>query len=175
MIPEALGGAQLVGYLAFGVSLASFQFKSQRALFGINMVSDAAWVAHYLMLGGIAPAISIAVSFFRTLLAVFVLPQHKRVVTGLAFVLITGLILALNDAGPAGYLPIAAALAFSLAAYFNESYAISRVMISVGMVIWIAIGVAYGSIGEVISSSFAVLSLGIGAWRHSRKASPMAA
>jgi hypothetical protein len=175
VIPEVFTLAQVVGYIAFAVSLASFQFKRQRALFGINMASDAAWVAHYLLLGGIAPAISIGVSFFRTLLAVFVLPQHKGLVSGAAFAVITGLILALNDAGAVGYLPIAAALAFSLAAFFNESYAISRIMISAGMLVWIAIGVAYGSIGEVISSSFAVLSLGIGAWRHAKKPSSMTA
>lgn len=170
MIEAVLAPAQLLGYLAFGVSLLSFQFKSQRTLFGLNMASDAAWVGHYLALGGISPAISIAVSFLRTLLAVFWLPQHKGVVAAVAFVLIAALCIAFNDAGWPGYLPIAAAAFFSLAAAFNDSYAISRSMIFVGMVIWVAIGLAYGSIGEVISSAFAIGSLGVGAWRHRRAA-----
>lgn len=166
MISEAFTGAQIVGYLALALSLASFQFRSQRALFGINMASDAAWVAHYLLLGGIAPVISISVSFARTLFAVFLLPQHKGLVSGAAFAAITGLIFAFNDAGVIGYLPIAAALTFSLAAYFNDNYAVSRALICAGMLVWIGIGFAYGSIGEIVSSSFAVVSLVFAALRH---------
>lgn len=138
-------------------------------MFKATLFADALWTIHYALLGGISPLISGLVSFFRTWLGVFIFPGQKKIIALLGFLAILVLCLVFNNAGAIGYLPILAGFVFSLVVVFNENYLISRLLIICGMLTWTAIGLAYGSIGEVISSLISVSSILIGMVRHARQ------
>jgi hypothetical protein len=166
MFQQIFSFAQILGYAALVVSLLGYQAKSQRRLFGVNLASDITWGMHYLALGGFMPAFAVAISALRTTLAVFLFPEHKKLVAGAAFIVISGICILTNSDGPQGYLVIATAAVYSTCVAFHESYAVSRALMALGLILWIAIGALYGSIGEVVSSAISLGSLVIGVLRH---------
>lgn len=130
------------------------------------MATDVAWAIHYIALGGVMPAIAVLVSAIRTALAVFLFPAHKIAVALVAFSILVGLCLRFNVDGPKGLLLIATAAVYSLCVVFHNSYAISRSLMALGLVLWIGIGFLYGSIAEVASSGLSLFSLAVAAIRH---------
>lgn len=166
MFENTFSIAQILGYVALLISLFSYQLRSQRGLFAANIGSDAFWCLHYAALGGLMPVVAVAVSALRTTLAVFVMPHRKVAIAVVAFLIVTAICLATNVDGPKGYLIIATTLVYSTCVIYHESYAISRSLMALGLVLWIVIGALYGSIGEIVSSAISLTSLGIGVWRH---------
>jgi hypothetical protein len=167
MTQHVFSFAQLLGYLALVVSLLGYQVRSQRRLFGINLVTDVTWGVHYLALGGFMPAVAVAISALRTTFAVFLFPRQKVLVAGVAFVAVATICVWTNTDGPKGYLIIATAFVYSVCVVFHESYAISRSLMALGLILWTIIGGLYGSIGEVVSSMISLASLLVGVLRHS--------
>jgi hypothetical protein len=157
---------QIIGVIAFGLSLCSYQFKSQRILFGIRVCSDGLWALHYLLLSAITPALTVAVACIRTYLSIFIFPQYKTVIIVCAICVV--IILCILFAGDEwqNYLPIMTALLFGLSNYFHDDYWKSRILMACGLCIWIVIGIVFGSYAEIVSSGFGLLSLFLGFYRH---------
>lgn len=158
--------AQVIGYLAFGISLLSYQTKSQRTLFGVNMGTDLLWAIHYTALGGWMPALSVMISALRTCFAVFLFPRHKIIVALTAFLCLAILCLMYNVDGIKGYLLIATGFIYSVCVIFHHSYVISRSLMALGLILWIWIGYLYGSHAEIVSSAFSLASLILASIRH---------
>jgi hypothetical protein len=135
-------------------------------LFGMNMGSDGLWVVHYLLLGGLTPAISLMVSIIRTLFAIFLFPERRGIVAFASFVVLSALCVVFNNDGWVGYLPVVTAGIYSAVAFFGQNYVVSRALMLLGFICWIVIGAFYGSIIEIVSSGLAIASLLLGAYRH---------
>lgn len=59
--------AQAVGFVAAAVLILSFQCKSSRKLFFLQMCSNAIYVVHFLMLGAYSGCVSLLISCVRNL------------------------------------------------------------------------------------------------------------
>lgn len=167
--------AQLVGFVAFAISISSYQFKEQRKMFGTRVVSDMVWALHYFMLGAIAPTIAVAIAFTRTFLVVFAIPQYKNVVIIAAISAIAFLSFYTADMSQWGnWLPLLSAFIYGLSNYFHEDYLKSRTLMAIGLSMWLTIGIVFGSVPEVISSAIGLCSLFLGMRRHWRSIHPKA-
>ena len=164
--------AQGVGFIALLVSISSYQFKSQRKMFGMRIGSDMLWTVHYLLLGAIVPAFAVAVAFCRTFLVVFAIPQYKTYIILVAISLIVLLAVFTGAGYWANWLPAISALIYGLANYYHEDYIKSRVCMAIGLMLWLTIGVVFGSIPEVVSSVIGLCSLLLGMRRHLRGLHP---
>ena len=159
---------QLLGFVAFSISLASYQFKSQRTMFGYRVTSDSIWTLHYFLLGALTPALTILVAASRTYLTVFVFPAHKKLIIAIAVLCVIVLCLCYGGNDWRNYIPILTAVVYGLATYFHDSYVISRCLMALGLTLWILIGILFGSYPEIISSTLGLLSLMIGFYKHQR-------
>jgi hypothetical protein len=160
--------AQTLGVLAFAIGLTSYQFKSQRRLFQLNMLTDALWILHYILLGAWPVVFAVSVSILRTASGVFLWPQHKMQIALGAFVVITLFTILFPPENPVGWLVIVTGAIYSATVAFHQNYVISRSLMFAGSLMWIVIGIGYGSVGEIIASVFSASSILVAAWRHNR-------
>lgn len=160
---------QVVGFLAFSVGMVSYQFKEQRKMFGLRVCADMLWTAHYFMLGALTPALTVGIAFVRTFLVVFVWPQHKTKVIVGAVLGVLAVCLITFDGRYINLLPAFTAVIYGLSVYYHEDYMKSRSLLALGAVFWILIGVTFGSMAEVVSSSISLVSVAVGYGRHRRK------
>lgn len=160
--------AQILGILASLISLASYQFKSQSRLFQLNILTDALWILHYILLEAWPIVFAYSVSILRTSSGVFLSPQYKMRIAFGAFVVITLFTILLPPKNPVGWLVILTGAIYSASVAFHESYIISRSLMFAGSLIWFIIGIGYGSVGKIIASVFAASSILLAAWRHNR-------
>lgn len=159
---------QAIGFVAFMVSMLSYQFKNQRTFFKTRICSDGIWAVHYVLLGAIAPATSIVIAMTRTYFAVFAFPRFKGLIVIIAVLAIAVSCHYFGEGRGQDYLPLIGAVVYALAIYFNESYLISRCLMGLGLLCWLLIGVAFTSYPEVISSAVGIGSLLLGFYRHAK-------
>lgn len=160
--------AQMVGFLAFIVSVLSYQFKSQKTMFALRVFDDALWTTHYFMLSAITPAISVMIAVLRTFFIVFVCPQYKVPILAAAVVSTLAVCIYFGGYAWQNYLPFFASLFYVSSVYFHEDYVKSRVLMGCGLCMWILIGVMFGSLAEIISSAIGISSLMVGFYRHKK-------
>ena len=163
---------QALGFVAFAISISSYQFKEQRKMFGMRVCSDMIWTVHYFLLGAITPALAVAVAFSRTFLVVFVIPQYKNYVILTAISLVIVITLLTEYTFWANWLPAISAVIYGLSNYFHEDYLKSRICMAIGLTMWLTIGIVFGSIPEVISSAIGLCSLFLGMRRHLKALHP---
>ena len=159
---------QMIGLIAFCISLFSVQFKSQKMMWGLESTSDLSWAAHYFLLGGLTPAFIIIVGVMRTLLSVFVLPQHKFIVIMITGSITLGFCLMNIDGDLRNLLPALSPLIYGFAIYYSNHYVKSRCLMAAGYLLWLTIGVVFHSYIEVIACMTGLLSLAIGFYRHGK-------
>ena len=161
---------QAIGFLAFGLSLWSYQFKSQKVMFGINALTDAIWTVHYFFLNAYHVALTVLIAAIRTTLCVFVIPKYKVAIVALgiiiAWIICTFFYLQTNNV--LDLLPAVTGIVYGLSTYFHEDYMKSRLLMVLGKILWIVIGCLSGSIAEIISSSMALGSIILGYVRHKK-------
>ena len=163
---------QALGFVAFTISISSYQFKSQRKMFGMRVCSDMVWTVHYFLLGALVPSLAVAIAFTRTFLVVFVIPQYKTyvIITAISAIFLMTLL-----TGPgywANWLPAVSAIIYGFAFYFHEDYLKSRIFMGLGLMFWLTIGVVFGSVAEIVSSTVGLTSLLVGMHRHLRGIHP---
>lgn len=160
--------AQIIGFIALAISTVSFQIKDQKLCFLWVEVSNIVWIVHYILLGGYTAAFGIGIGVFRTLTVLYK-PQFKIhaiipcLMATFAFCFIS----------PEEYwykfIPFFAAVFYSLSLFKNEQYLLSRILVIVTMSCWFVYGLFIHSYPEVIESSFIIISILIGIWRHKDK------
>jgi len=159
---------QSIGFLAMALSMSSYQFKSQRTMFAIRVVSDFTWAVHYYLLDVIHVALTVFIASLRTFLTVFVIPQYRTwvVLGAIISVWFICTVLFLNNGNYLNFLPAITSIIYGISTYYHENYIISRMLMALGKIFWISIGVLSGSLPEVISSSIALFSIVFAYLRH---------
>jgi len=150
---------QIVGFFAFGLSLLSYQFKKQKTMFAIRVCSDLLWAFHYALLLAVAPALTVAVAALRTFFIVFIFPQQKIKIIFLAVGIVCFLCYWSANGEWQSYLPILAAIVYGMSNYYHDNYWYSRILMLLGLLVWILIGIVFGSYAEIISSSVGAVFL----------------
>ena len=59
--------AQIIGFVAMGIAIVSFQQKSQRGIILFQLFSSLLWVINFILLGGIVGALLNGVGVFSSL------------------------------------------------------------------------------------------------------------
>lgn len=157
------------GLLAVAIGMASFQFKSQRRMFQINLAGDLVWLGHYALLGAWPVLWALGISIFRTSFGVFLWPERKLPISLGAFVLICLSCIVFPPEKLVGYAVVLTGAIYSANILFQSSYRISRSLMFSGSAIWIIIGIGYGSLGEVLASLISCGSILVASFRHRRK------
>lgn len=159
---------QALGFLAFIVSICSYQFKNQKTMYAIRILNDCLWALHYYLLNAPIVALTLIISLTRAWLSIFVWPTYK------AYFIIAGLVLifAITIKQTTGvwfeYLPFISTIVFSIAVYFHDHYTVNRMLMLLGAFIWLVIGFCNHSYPDILSSTVNMLSIGIAFYRHKR-------
>lgn len=159
---------QLVGFIAFAISSCSYQFKDQKTMFSLRIISDALWSFHYFLLGAHVPALTVMVAVLRAGLSIFIFPKHRLFIIIFAAISVFLIGFFLGEGTWQSYLPLLGFLVFGLALYFYENYTLSRILMALGYFIWFNIGILVHSYAEMVSSSIGFISILIGFYRHKR-------
>jgi len=160
---------QAIGFLAFLVGVVSYQFRSQRTMFGFRVSADFIWVIHYALLGATSPALTVLVAFLRTFFVVFVWPQHKKAIIIVAVLAVCAVCAVTYKGHWPNLLPAFTAVLYGLAIYHHESYLKSRLFMAIGALFWILIGFYFHSYAEMLSSGISFISILVGYGRHRRR------
>lgn len=160
---------QAIGFAAFLVGVASYQFKDQLTMFGFRVAGDGVWALHYGLLGATSPALTVFIAFLRTFLVVFVCPKHKKTIV-IAAILAVALVCGVTyDGYWPSLLPALTAVFYGLSTYYHEDYVKSRLFMAFGALFWIMIGFFFHSYAEMVSSSLSFVSILVGYGRHRRR------
>ena len=161
---------QLIGFLGTAVFLLSFQFKSNKVLFRMQLAAYLLYSLHMLLIGAYTGAatylISIARSYFM---------QSKWRITrgwGACAVLCAMQVLALlfTWGGWVSVLPVVANVITNIACYSNNALTIRKAMIfgnsPLFLVYNIIVGSWAGTIDELITIGSAVFSIARFGWKE---------
>ena len=164
---------QPLGFIAFIISVCSYQFKSQKTMYGIRIFNDNIWAIHYYLLDAPIAALSLFISLIRAFLSIFVWPQYKAYFIIVGLVLICGLTFYKTTGIWHEYLPLFSAIIFSLAVYYHDQYKLNRILMFLGATTWLIIGFFNHSYPDMISSSVNMVSIAIAYCRHMKPVTPI--
>lgn len=159
---------QTFGFIAFAISLFSYQIRDQRKLFALRALADIIWSLHYFFLGALTASFCIFIAVFRTFFAIFIFEKHKLFIVILSAILVILFCSVSYDGELKVLLPALGAVIYGVSTYYYKSYNISRSCMFMGTMIWLTIGISYGSWAEVISSLLNICSLMLAYYRHTR-------
>ncbi len=163
--------SQIIGFIALTIGLIALQLKSQKAMLPTGELSNAVWIAHYLLLGGYTAAFTMFIAIIRTTI-VLLKPKWKIPALLIATALIfTGCTLS-TEAYWYKYLPFIAALTYSSALYWNDKFLRSRILTLLTMSIWLLYGFMIQSLAELTESTLCIISISIGIIRHHKHYQP---
>lgn len=157
---------QAIGFLAFLISILSYQYKKQEQMFLLRVIADGTWALHYFLLVAMVPALTVLIATLRTYIVVFKYPQYKSYIILTAISLVCGVCTVLGENDLKSYIPALTALVYGASTYYHDSYFKSRLFMAIGLILWTTIGFMFNSYAEIISSSISLLSLMVGVYRH---------
>ena len=160
--------AQSIGFVALLIGVLAFQMKDQRLMFVTSEISNCFWIVHYILLGAFTGAFVLAIAVVRTSIVLFLNDKYKlpAIIVGQPHFLFCFMT---PEEYWYKYMPFVASLIFSCAVYFNDKFLLSRFAAFVASFFWLIFGVMVLSIPEIMESSFIMLSILIGVFRHKYK------
>lgn len=159
---------QAIGFLAFAISVISYQFKNQKTMYGIRIFNDNIWATHYYLLDAPIAALTLFISLVRAFLSIFIWPIYKAYFILLSLVLICGLTFYQATGLWYEYLPLFSAVFYSLAVYYHDHYKLNRLLMFVGTATWLVIGACNQSYPDMISSAVNMCSIALAFYRHTK-------
>lgn len=171
--------AQIIGFVAMGIAIVSFQQKSQRGIILLQMFSSFLWVINFVLLGGIAGALLNSVGVFRSL--VFGNKQKFHAdkviwVWGFAATYLLMYVLTFTAFGkePTAqnllleFLPVIGTT-FNTIGYYSKKARTVRLLGLINSPMWLIYDAFAGSIFGVLTEIFCICSIVIGLWRFDLK------
>lgn len=171
--------AQIIGFVAMGIAIVSFQQKSQRGIILLQMFSSFLWVINFVLLGGIAGALLNSVGVFRSL--VFGNKQKFHAdkviwVWGFAATYLLMYVLTFTAFGkePTAqnllleFLPVIGTT-FNTIGYYSKKARTVRLLGLINSPMWLIYDAFAGSIFGVLTEVFCICSIVIGLVRFDLK------
>lgn len=165
---------QLLGFLGMGLTLSSFQLRSQKMLIRIQLFASLVFAVHYLLLGAATGAVLNLIGIGRA----FVFSnrekqwaQHRGWVilfSGAYFAVYLAGFLLPEQWNPAlELLPVIGSLATTVG--FRLDNITMRRLALVNGVTWVVYAIFCGSVGGALTEGIGILSVLIGLWRLKKK------
>ena len=155
--------AQILGFLAMGLNIFSYQAKSGKGILIVQTVSASVWSAHFLMLGGLSGSlmnlISIPRNFVYSSREKYPLLKKKAVPSIFSILyVIAGVIVLITFKDFLDILPVFAMViqAFS---YHTQNEKLIRLWSLVSQPIWLIYNVFKFSIAGVLCEAFTIVSI----------------
>lgn len=159
--------AQVIGFFAMTLLVASFQQKTRTRILGVQMVSGTLWTLHYALLGAYT---GMALNFVGVVRC-FVYANRKDgnrldknyvPVVFLVISIATGL---LAWTSPASLLPMAS-LSLTSFTYWSKNPTVLRVTSYPNCICWLIFNILSGSYAGVATEVFNLVSVTVGILRH---------
>ena len=157
--------AQLVGFVATGIAIYSFQAKHRITMLSMQTASNLLWMVHYLILGGMSTlyATAIFANFIATLRNIIYGLRGKykfadsKIVPAVSVVafLISGV---LTYKTPFDILPTMGMILASIAFFIKEEKLIRYISVFIALS-WLTYGVYAGSIAQIIADGSTLASI----------------
>lgn len=160
MLIQAVG---LTGTLLF---FLSYQCKSNRRLFQIQLLSYLCYTVHLLLLGAVTGGVSYIVNALRSICLSSRSPRLKSRSMCAILCLMQLAALLFTWAGPLSLLPIAANIAATIGGYTRNGRTIRLVGMAVNSPLWIAYNVLVGSWAGVLDEAVTEISMFLSILRY---------
>lgn len=159
--------AQVIGFVAMTLLVASFQQKTRNRILGVQMVSGTLWTVHYALLGAYT---GMALNFVGVVRC-FVYANRKdgnrfdnNYIPGI-FMVVSVAVGLLSWTGPASLLPMAS-LSFTSFAYWSKNPTVLRVLSYPNCICWLLFNIISGSYAGIATEVFNLISVTVGILRH---------
>lgn len=155
--PEGVA-AQCVGFVAMGVALFMFAFRTRKRILFAKLIADALWVVHYLLLGAASGAVINAINVARE--GVFYHKEKKwasGILWPILFVIANVVSTFFSWQGWISLLPLLGS-SVNVLALWCASPRRMRILAIPALSLWVVYSVLVGSIPSVLVNSFSIIS-----------------
>jgi len=154
---------QLFGLAAMAVMVAANAFKDDRRLNQTFLLSNAFWVVHYTLMGGLPGALACFVHVVRGLGALYA-PQTHRIKTFWLMIFLYTVAVFPFVHRPQDTLPLLASYLMCVAFYLARGIR-TRYFVFLSLAMWLAYAITLRSIGGMVGLSLSLLLLLHTIWR----------
>ncbi len=150
--------AQCVGFVAMGVALFMFAFRTRKRILFAKLIADALWVVHYLLLGAASGAVINAINVARE--GVF---YHKEkrwassILWPILFVCANAISTLFSWQGWISLLPLFGS-SVNVIALWCASPKQMRLLAIPALSLWVVYSILVGSVPSVIVNVFSIIS-----------------
>ena len=152
---------QGMGFVAVAVFIASYQIKSNRWLFLMQLLGSALFCLQFFMLGAFSGCLSLAVNILRNALMTkydeWKWVRQKWCPALVILLFVAALLVTWN--GPVSLLAFVASVTSTIAYWTNSPRKIRMVNVACASPCWLAYDVIVRSVGGVISEAFTMVSV----------------
>ena len=159
--------AQVVGFIATGVAIASFQAKKRVSMLMMQTVSNLLWMAHYFMLGSLPATCAFLIGATRNVIYGF-RGKYKfadsKIIPALyiAAFIISGV---LTYSSPLDILPTLGMVCASIAFFVKDEKLIRHISVLIA-ISFFSFGIYQGSIASIVSDGCTLISIIIAMIRY---------
>ena len=152
---------QGIGFVAVALFIASYQIKSNRWLFLLQLLGSLLFCIQFFILGALSGCLSLVVNILRNALMMKYNDWKwvRKKWCPLIIVLLFALVLVLTWNGPVSLLAFAASVTSTIAYWTNSPRKIRMVNLLCASPCWLVYDVIVFSIGGIISESFTIVSI----------------
>ena len=152
---------QLIGFVAVALFIASYQIKSNRWLFLLQLLGSLLFCIQFFTLGALSGCLSLVVNILRNALMMKYNDWKwvRKKWCPLIIVLLFAVVLFLTWNGPVSLLAFVASVTSTIAYWTNSPRKIRMVNLLCASPCWLVYDVIVFSIGGIISESFTIASI----------------
>ena len=161
--------AQIIGFVAFLVSLSTYHKKSKTGILNNALISNSLKLIHYLLLGAYSGCVTKVIAIVRD---VFIIMKVKysylnSKVFLYLFVLLYIIVSVITFDVIISLLPILAALSYIVVIWDGDVDKIRKVAL-IGYLLWLGYDFFVFSIGGILSNVVSILSVGVAIYNDKR-------
>ena len=167
---------QLIGFLGTALFFLSYQCKSSKNLFRVQLLSYLCYTVHLLLLGAVTGGVSYLINTFRSfcLGSSWKFARSRRMCTAICLAQVVAMVFTWS--GWISILPVAANIAATLAGYTHNGQKIRLAGMLINSPLWILYDILVGSwagiLDEVVTEGSILLSIARYGWKALGEAEP---
>lgn len=162
---------QAIGFIGVICFIISFQVKSNKGLFLLQMLGSLAFLVQFMFLGGITGCFGLLLTIIRNLLLMRIdtwqWVRQKKVAA--VFILCGGVVTAFTWSGILSLLPFFSVVGGTIGYWTNNAQKIRLANLVCAAPCWLIYDIAIGSIGGILNESITICSILISVYRYGWK------
>lgn len=160
--------AQIIGFIAFGLSTLKYQIKSTRNVLWTECLATSFWAIHVFLLGSIQAAIVNTIAIFRGVLSLKMSSRYTKPIVATAFLLAAIIVIPTIDE-PHDILPLLGFGFFGLSCVFQNNPLAFRLVCIAGDGIWFFYALIILSVPLALTCGLSIISSCIGLYRFEKE------